>query len=94
MTQQNPIFKKKEIVIEYPQENGLNLGGQGNYVEGKVAYVGEQQTTYKPGDVILYKWQTAFSDKTGTYMIDSPHFSKKMIRFESENTTHIICQLT
>lgn len=90
MMQQKPIFKKSEIVIEFPAQ-GLDLGGQGKYLTGKVEYVGEEQKYYEVGDEVLYKWMPGFSDKNNSYLID--YFDKQLLRFESEKFPALICKI-
>ena len=92
MQYQKPIFKKKEVVIELPNENNsVSLGSTGGLKTAEVLYVGEQQENYKVGDTILYKWHSTFDDITSNYIIDYPPLSKKLLRLD-ENL-FVICKL-
>ena len=93
MIQQKPIFKNKEIVVEFPREdNDFNLGGSGGYKTAEILYVGEQQEQYKVGDKIVYRWDNGFTDKNKLFMIDFPPFGKKLLKFD-DGRFYVVCKI-
>ena len=80
-----PVFKKKEILVKYPEQDGLNFGstvGAETLVE--VLYVGEKVEKYKVGDKILVSFNKEFA-KEITF------FEEKLWRIETED--YVICQV-
>lgn len=80
-----PVFKRKEIVIEYPEIEGINLGNVDKDIIAEVLYAGEGVEHYKVGDKILYNFKQGFGKilEIG---------GKKLLRIEREE--FVICQVT
>lgn len=78
-----PRFKKKEILVEKP-DNGTKLGG-GDIKEtvGIVKYVGNKVENYKVGDKILFDMSVA--------RLEIKYFGKPLLRIENED--YVICEI-
>lgn len=80
-----PVFKKKEIIIEYPSLDGIILANAEKDIIAEVLYVGEAVENYKVGDKILFGFKEGFGKilEIG---------GKKLLRIEREE--FVICQVT
>lgn len=76
MTKQKPIFRKKEVVVKFP-ETDLNFGGDKYWVEAEVLYVGKYQERYEVGEKILYKYHKSFKE---TALLE--YFNMKLLVLE------------
>jgi len=80
-----PVFKKKEVVIKYPEKDAMDLGAtKGKETVAKILYVGEAAENYKVGDTILFTFAEGFGKEIN-------YFGERLFRIENES--HITCQV-
>lgn len=86
MNKLKPIFKKKEVVLKFPDPQ-ITFGGDAGWKVGEVIYTGLEQERYKPGDKVLYYYRESFKEKPSKL----DFFKEDLLRLENE--TFIICAL-
>lgn len=79
-----PVFKKRDVVVKYPVDEGINFGAHSKQVVAEVMYVGEQVEKYKVGDKVLFVFAENFGKKLDM-------FGELLFRIENED--QIICQV-
>jgi len=80
-----PVFKKREVVVAYPEKKGIDLGtDKPQEIVAEVLYVGSETTMYEVGDKILFSFLKGFGKEI-------EYFGEKLLRIENE--TQVICQV-
>jgi len=86
MMKQKPVFKKKEIVIEYPNST-INFGAEEKQIVVEIAYIGQEVTKFKVGDKILVIFKPDAIGRKFNFM------GQDLYRFDGEDSGSIICQV-
>ncbi len=78
---EKPIFSRKEVVVEMPEDNSLGMAIR--ECTSTVLYVGKEVENYKPGDKVLFYRGIGSEIK---------YFDKPLWRIENE--IQVLCKIT